>query len=186
MNLPNIITIGRLLSVPAVVYLLMQAAHLHAFALFVAAGLSDAVDGYVAKRYNMTTRIGALLDPLADKTLLVSVYVTLGLQGILPDWLVVLVVFRDLLIIGGAVLFSFARIDVRRRPLAISKMNTALQIGLAAFVLGELGLGFEAAAAEAALVHLTAATTAASGAGYLVYWARQMAGFEGDGPPGGR
>ena len=183
MNLPNLITLGRLLSVPVVVYLLMQTAYMAAFLLFVAAGISDALDGYLAKRYNQTTRIGALLDPLADKTLLVSIYVTLGLQGELPNWLVVLVVFRDLLIVGGAVLSPLVRVEVMTRPLRVSKLNTAVQIGLAAFVLGQLALEFRVELLESALVYLAAATTAASGASYLVYWARQTAGNGRNGPP---
>ena len=183
MNLPNLITLGRLLSVPVAVYLLMQTAYMAAFLLFVAAGISDALDGYLAKRYNQTTRIGALLDPLADKTLLVSVYVTLGLQGDLPNWLVVLVVFRDLLIIGGAVLAPLVRVEVRVRPLAVSKLNTALQIGLAAFVLGQLALGVRVNLLESVMIYLVAATTAASGASYLVYWARQTASNGKNGPP---
>ena len=182
-NLPNLITLGRLLSVPVVVYLLMQTAYMAAFLLFVAAGISDALDGYLAKRYNQTTRIGAFLDPLADKTLLVSIYVTLGLQGELPNWLVVLVVFRDLLIVGGAVLSPLVRVEVMTRPLRVSKLNTAVQIGLAAFVLGQLALEFRVELLESALVYLAAATTAASGASYLVYWARQTAGNGRNGPP---
>ena len=94
MNLPNLITFGRLLTVPITVYLLMQSAFLSAFILFLVAGASDALDGYLAKRNNQTTELGTILDPLADKALLVGVYVTLGLQGSLPSWLVVLVVFR--------------------------------------------------------------------------------------------
>lgn len=183
MNLPNLITLGRLLSVPVAVYLLMQTAYMAAFLLFVAAGISDALDGYLAKRYNQTTRLGAFLDPLADKTLLVSIYVTLGLQGDLPNWLVVLVVFRDLLIIGGAVLAPLVRVEVRIRPLAISKLNTAVQIGLAAFVLGQLALDVRVDLVESAMIYLVAATTAASGASYLVYWARQTAGNGKNGPP---
>lgn len=182
-NLPNLITLGRLLSVPVAVYLLMQTAYMAAFLLFVAAGISDALDGYLAKRYNQTTRLGAFLDPLADKTLLVSIYVTLGLQGDLPNWLVVLVVFRDLLIIGGAVLAPLVRVEVRIRPLAVSKLNTAVQIGLAAFVLGQLALDVRADLVESAMIYLVAATTAASGASYLVYWARQTAGNGKNGPP---
>ncbi len=183
MNLPNLITLGRLLSVPVAVYLLMQTAYMAAFLLFVAAGISDALDGYLAKRYNQTTRIGALLDPLADKALLVSIYVTLGLQGDLPNWLVVLVVFRDLLIIGGAVLAPLVLVEVRIRPLAISKLNTAVQIGLAAFVLGQLALDIRVGLLESAMIYLVAATTAASGASYLVYWARQTAGNGKNRPP---
>ena len=181
MNLPNLITFGRLLTVPITVYLLMQSAYLAAFILFLLAGASDALDGYLAKRNNQTTELGAILDPLADKALLVGVYVTLGLQGNLPSWLVVLVVFRDVLIIGGVIILFLVRLDVKMRPLIISKINTATQIGLAAVVLAELGLKLDIMGAVEIMIYLVGATTVISGASYMVSWARQMAGIEDDG-----
>jgi len=180
-NLPNLITFGRLLTVPITVYLLMQSAYLAAFILFLLAGASDALDGYLAKRNNQTTELGAILDPLADKALLVGVYVTLGLQGNLPSWLVVLVVFRDVLIIGGVIILFLVRLDVKMRPLIISKINTATQIGLAAVVLAELGLKLDIMGAVEIMIYLVGATTVISGASYMVSWARQMAGIEDDG-----
>ena len=103
--------------------------------MFVIAGISDALDGYLAKQNNQTTQLGAILDPMADKTLLVGVYITLGLHGSLPNWVVVLVVFRDLLIIGGILILFLVRLDVKMQPLLISKINTASQLALAAIVL---------------------------------------------------
>jgi cardiolipin synthase len=181
MNLPNLITFGRLLTVPITVYLLMQSAYLAAFILFLLAGASDALDGYLAKRNNQTTKLGAILDPLADKALLVGVYVTLGLQGNLPSWLVVLVVFRDVLIIGGIIILFVVRLDVKMRPLIISKINTATQIGLAAVVLAELGLQLDIMGGIEVMIYLVGSTTVISGASYMVSWARQMAGIEDDG-----
>ena len=185
MNLPNLITLGRLLTVPITVYLMMQSAYLAAFILFLLAGASDALDGYLAKRNNQTTELGAILDPLADKALLVGVYVTLGLQGNLPNWLVVLVVFRDVLIIGGVIVLFLVRLEVRMRPLIISKINTATQIGLAAIVLAELGLTLNIMGLVEAIVYLAGFTTVISGASYVVSWSRQMAGIEDDGPSAG-
>ena len=185
MNLPNLITLGRLLTVPITVYLMMQSAYLAAFILFLLAGASDALDGYLAKRNNQTTELGAILDPLADKALLVGVYVTLGLQGNLPNWLVVLVVFRDVLIIGGVIVLFLVRLEVRMRPLIISKINTATQIGLAAIVLAELGLTLNIMGLVEAIVYLAGFTTVISGASYMVSWSRQMAGIEDDGPSAG-
>ena len=181
MNLPNLITLGRLLTVPITVYLLMQSAYLAAFILFLLAGASDALDGYLAKRNNQTTELGAILDPLADKALLVGVYVTLGLQGNLPNWLVVLVVFRDVLIVGGVIVLFLVRLEVKMRPLIISKINTATQIGLAAIVLAELGLSLNIMGLVEAMVYLAGLTTVISGASYMVSWSRQMAGIEDDG-----
>src|ERR1700746_4171210 len=107
LNLPNLISLGRLLLVPLASSLILDGNYWAAFWVFVVAGISDALDGFIAKRFDRRTRLGALLDPLADKVLLVSVYVTLGVAGQIWTWLVVLVVFRDVMIIGG-VLFVFA------------------------------------------------------------------------------
>jgi len=183
-NLPNLITFGRLLSVPVAVYLIMQSAHLAAFVLFVLAGVSDALDGYLAKHNNQTTQLGAILDPMADKTLLVGVYVTLGLQGNLPNWLVVLVVFRDLLIVGGVIILFLVRLEVKMRPLIISKINTAAQLALAAIVLAELGFRLDIGELVKTAIYVVGATTVISGASYMVSWTRQMAGVEEDGPRG--
>lgn len=183
MNLPNCITLGRLLTVPVAIYLLMQSAYLSAFLLFLLAGISDALDGYIAKRFNRVTQLGAILDPIADKVLLVGVYITLGLQANLPNWLVVLVVFRDAMIVGGVILLFLFRLEVRMRPLLISKINTAAQIALAAAVLAELGLGLDMAILAKGLIYTVAATTALSGGTYIVSWTREMAGIEPDEPP---
>src|SRR6201986_1719527 len=97
LNLPNLISLGRLLLVPLAISLILDGRYWTAFWVFVVAGISDALDGFIAKRFNRRTRLGALLDPLADKVLLVSVYVTLGIAGQLWPWLVVLLVFPDLI-----------------------------------------------------------------------------------------
>ena len=178
MNLPNIITLGRLLSVPLAIWLVLSGWLTAAFWLFVAAGLSDAVDGFVAKRFNMRSRLGALLDPIADKTLLVSMYVTLGIAGHLPNWLVILVVFRDVLIIGGYLLVATLAQTMRSEPLLISKLNTALQIALIGIVLAGLGLDLDDFGLSTVLIYAVAVTTVVSGAGYLVRWARALAGTE--------
>src|SRR5256885_16703790 len=104
LRLPNLLPRARLLTAHLTVWLISEGRHTEAFWVFVAAGVSDAIDGFIAKRFNRRTELGALLDPIADKTLLVSVYVTLGIAGHLPAWLVILVVFRDLLIVGGFLL----------------------------------------------------------------------------------
>ena len=172
MNAANIISLARLLSVPLTVWLILSGEWVAAFIWFAAAGLSDAVDGVLAKRFGMATELGGFLDPLADKALLVSIYVALGAQGHLPNWLVILVVSRDVLIVGG-VLLSFAMaFDLAIRPLFISKANTVAQIALAAVVLGDLAGVPLPEIANLALIVAVAATTLASGASYLVIWAR--------------
>src|SRR5581483_3321438 len=98
-SIPNLITLGRIFLVPIVVWAISSGAMWIAFVLFLAAGVSDAVDGFLAKRFHMTMMLGSYLDPLADKALLVSIYVTLGINGLLPRWLVILVVSRDVMIV---------------------------------------------------------------------------------------
>jgi len=168
--IPNLITLARLLAVPVTVYLMVEEFYAPAFWLFVVAGISDAIDGYLAKRLDAESRIGAYLDPLADKALLVSVFVTLGILGHVPVWLVFLIVFRDLLIIGGAILFQTLTQSLKMSPLFISKINTTAQITLAAFILADLGLGGVHSFVIEALVYITAATTATSGAAYVLKW----------------
>ena len=163
---------------PLAIWLVLSNAMTAAFWLFVAAGLSDAVDGYIAKRFNQRSQLGALLDPLADKMLLVSMFVTLGIADLLPTWLVILVVFRDVLIVGGFLLAVSVTQPLAPRPLAISKLNTALQIALVAVVLGRLGLNIGDYGVSTILVYAVALTTVLSGAGYLVRFARGLAGAE--------
>ncbi len=172
MSIPNFITLGRLLSVPLAIWLVLDGAMGFAFWIFVAAGVSDAVDGYIAKHFDQRSRLGALLDPLADKALLISMYVTLGLAEHLPSWLVILVVFRDALIIGGFLLATAVAQTMPIQPLAVSKLNTALQIALIAVVLGRLGLGVGDWGATSVLIYAVALTTVLSGGGYLVRWVR--------------
>jgi cardiolipin synthase (CMP-forming) len=178
LNLPNLISSARLLSVPLAIWLILGDSYGIAFWVFVAAGLSDALDGYIAKRFDRRTRLGALLDPIADKALLTSVYVTLGVEGQLPDWLVILVVFRDVMIVGGFVLVQATATARQFDPLYISKINTSLQIALIAFVLGRLGLGLADGAVTTVFIAAVAVTTALSGASYFVRWARILAGTE--------
>ena len=178
LNLPNLITLARLCSVPVAVWLIVEERYGAAFWLFVAAGVSDALDGYIAKRFDRRTRLGAMLDPAADKALLTGVYVTLGLAGQLPGWLVVLVVSRDFLIVLGFVLIQTTAAPKQFDPLYISKVNTSVQIALVGFVLARLGLAIEAEPATGLLIAAAALTTALSGLSYLVRWARILTGPE--------
>ena len=181
MNLPNLITLGRLILVPLAVWLILADQFAAAFWTFIIAGVSDAADGFIAKNYDMKTEIGALLDPVADKALLVGVYATLGVAGRLPAWLVILVIFRDLMIIGGFVLVQLLVRHVPWKPLVISKINTVLQILLAALTLARLGFGAGDLGLGAGLILAVAATTVLSGSAYLVRWARAIASAEGRG-----
>jgi cardiolipin synthase len=177
-SLPNILSFARLLSVPLVVWLVVDNEMTLAFWLFVAAGVTDAIDGFVARHFNARTELGAYLDPLADKALLVAIYVSLGWQGHIPPWLVILVAFRDLTIVGGALLEHTITQSFKSQPTLISKINTAMQIALAAVVLARLGLHFDDWGVVRALVLIVAATTVMSGLDYLVRWTRRLGGAQ--------
>jgi cardiolipin synthase len=174
LSIPNLITLGRILLVPIVVWAISQGLMWLSFLLFLAAGVSDAVDGFLAKRFNMTTVLGAYLDPLADKALIVSIYVTLGVNGLIPRWLVILVVSRDILIIGGIMLSWVLGTPLKIKPLLVSKLNTVAQIAFACVVLGSLGFGIEAPLLNLVLTGLVAALTTLSVAAYVAEWIRHM------------
>lgn len=171
LNLPNIITLARILAVPYLVWLVLVQNITWAFWVFVLAGLSDGLDGFLAKRFKLETKVGAFLDPIADKLLLVSAFVVLGMQDFLPLWLVIMVVFRDLAIVVGATLLEILTHNLKISPNFSSKINTTVQIVLASCVFGVHGL--EVGAMEMVidlLIYLTALTTVVSGGIYLYQW----------------
>jgi cardiolipin synthase len=176
-TIPNLITVMRLLLVPAVVLAMLRGRMDLAFAGFVVAGISDAVDGFIARQFNQRSALGAYLDPMADKALLISVFVVLGYMDELPLWLVIAAVSRDALIICAVLLSTVMGHPVDMRPLLVSKANTAVQIVLAALVLGELAFGILPGAVRTGLVLLSGALTVASAAAYLVGWLRHMSGY---------
>lgn len=180
MTIPNFITIARLLAVPLIVWLMIADRYVEATLLFVVAAISDAVDGFIAKRFGAASELGAYLDPIADKALLVSVFVTLGFRGEVPAWVVVLVVSRDLFIIGGMLLAYVLSNPMEVRPLWVSKANTLAQILLIAFVLAERTGVPMPQPVLAVTVLAVAALTVASAAAYLIEWVQHMAGGPGD------
>ena len=177
-SLPNLITLARLLAVPVAVWLIIGDRFIAAFWLFIAAGVSDALDGFIARKLAIRSTLGAYLDPLADKALLTSVYVSLGYVGHMATWLVILVVFRDVLIIGGAILYHTLTQRLKVEPLLVSKANTAAQIALAALMLAELGFQIGAGGLVAALTYVVAATTIISGGAYIAIWGWRVAHIE--------
>jgi cardiolipin synthase len=177
-SIPNIITLGRILLVPIIIWAIASNQMEIAFAIFVIAGVSDAVDGFLAKRFNMSSELGALLDPLADKALLVSIYVALGIWGAVPRWLVILVVSRDIMIVGAVIVsWVFGR-PIPMKPLMVSKLNTFAQVAFAALVLAALGFGFKSSPYEIILMIIVAILTLLSVSLYLVEWVRHMSAIE--------
>jgi cardiolipin synthase (CMP-forming) len=177
LSIPNLITLGRILLVPVVVWAIISGEMRVAFLLFLAAGISDAVDGFLAKRFRMASELGAYLDPLADKALIVSIYVSLGIAGALPIFLVILVVSRDIMIISAFLLSWLVGKPMPVRPLLVSKANTVAQIVLATLVLAEQAFGFDATLAAELTMALVAILTLLSIAFYLAEWVRHMNSF---------
>lgn len=175
MTLPNIITLVRLGLVPVVVWSIASGEMLLAFWLFLAAGLSDALDGFLAKRFHMQSELGAYLDPVADKALLVSIYVTLAVSGIIPRWVAIAVVSRDVMIVGAILLAMVMGKPLAIRPLVISKINTAVQIAFAATVLALAGFEIAAPGLVSIGLLMVGLSTALSAGAYLIQWARHMA-----------
>jgi len=177
LNIPNFITVGRVILVPVVFWLLVSGRVQAAFFAFVVAGISDGVDGYLAKRFGWTTELGAYLDPLADKLLLVSIFVAMGVLGELPSWLVIGVVTRDIMIVVAVMLSWLMDHPVRIRPLAVSKANTAAQLILASTVLADVGFGLGLTQLRVVLIWVAAALTLASLAAYMRAWLLHMTGY---------
>lgn len=166
--LPNLITIARLIAVPVVIWMFLTDRIAIAFWIFIAAGVSDAIDGYLAKKLDARSVLGSYLDPLADKLLLISVFVLLGRSGYMPVWVVVLIVARDAALLGVSSLVVSKDRKTAMRPLMISKVNTTLQIVLAGLLLSRLGLGFpELGIGYDILIYTVALTTTISGIAYL-------------------
>ena len=174
MSIPNLITLARILLVPVVVWAIASNQMLFAFLLFAAAGISDAVDGFLAKRFDMASELGAYLDPLADKVLIVAIYISLGIVDALPRWVVILVVSRDLLIVGGVMFSWLLGKPVGVKPHPVSKVNTAVQLLLVGLVLAALGFGFDAGWALVLTMAAVALFTLLSVAVYLREWIRHM------------
>ncbi len=139
-----------------------------AFWVFVVAGITDALDGYIAKTFNRKTDLGAILDPLADKVLLNGIYVALALSGHLPLWLAWLVIGRDILIVIGVMLIRRRDPVFRVRPLKVGKLNTFVQISLAAAALAIWGDVIDVRTLIEPLIWVVAAMVLISGASYVV------------------
>ena len=176
MTIPNLITIFRLVLVPAVVVMIGQGRWEAAFGLFLIAGVSDAIDGFIARRFDMRTECGAYIDPLADKALLVSIYVSLAVFNVIPGWLAIVVVSRDLMIFAAILVSRLMDHPMAIRPLLVSKLNTAVQIAFAALVLAKMAWGGEAESLFFWSMWTVAILTVVSAAAYLGRWLRHMAG----------
>lgn len=171
--LPNAISLMRIALVAPILYLIVDGQYGLALTLFVIAGFSDGVDGYLAKRFDWHTRIGALLDPIADKLLVAGTFIVLVYIGLIPLWLAVLVIFRDVVIVGGAAAYNFLIQPVEGEPTRISKLNTALQLLLIVFVLSRAGYGWPEQITITIIGASVVVTVVISGVDYVWSWARR-------------
>ncbi len=173
-NLPNLITLGRLLLVPTVIAFITAARWKEAFVCFIIAGASDALDGWIAKTFNLRTQLGAYLDPLADKALIVSIYVTLAITGVIPATIAIIVVSRDLMIVAAFMLSWLLATPLPVKPLLVSKINTLVQILFAALVLSVEAFGVHKGAWFEILLYAVAGLALASLGAYFAQWIRHM------------
>ncbi len=164
-NIPNILTVLRILMIPLFVIFLIRNLHGYALLVFILAGVSDGLDGLIARAMNQRSELGAILDPIADKLLLTAAYITLGVLQDIPGWLVVVVISRDVIIVTGIAVLAFTRVPFEIRPSLISKWTTALQVVTIAFSLLDLQTAW-ADPAKRSLFWGTAAITVLSGLHY--------------------
>ena len=169
-KLPNLLTLLRIGAVPVLILFLREREYAIAVAIFVGAGITDGLDGWIAKKFNCVTRLGSILDPIADKVLIVSTYVMLVLLGDLPFWLLLLIVFRDVGIIGGYLILDTLHGSVPLRPSLLSKVNTVLQIILVSVVLIDRAGWAHLPWLNEFLIGLVGLTTLISGIHYGYLW----------------
>lgn len=169
-QIPNLICILRMILVWPIVVALTEGRYLTALVLTVIAGLSDGLDGFLAKRFGWQSRLGGLLDPLADKLLLVSAYVTVTYLGLVPLWLTAVIVVRDLVIVSGGLAYQAIVAPVRPEPSKASKLNTAAQLAFLCGVLARQAFGWPAQEVLLPLGALVFVTACVSGFDYMVRW----------------
>ena len=171
--LPNAISLLRIVLIVPILLFILEGRYTWALALFFVAGFSDGLDGYLAKRFNWHTRLGALLDPVADKLLVAGTFIMLAHTGHLPVWLAVVVILRDVIIIGGATAYNFLVKPVEGEPTRISKLNTVLELSLLLFVLSRAAFGWPDAVAITTLGAAVLVTVVISGVDYVWSWSRR-------------
>jgi cardiolipin synthase len=172
-QIPNAITILRLILVPILILLLREGEYGYALAVFTLAGLSDGLDGYLARKYHLQSELGGFLDPVADKVLMVSAYISLSLLGLLPVWVVLIVVARDFLIIGFFMMLVSLGDEMHPAPSIYSKINTAFQVLLVVVVLVDQTFSLGMNKITELLIYSVAVTTVVSASNYYWIWIAQ-------------
>lgn len=171
--LPNAVSLLRIGLVAPILLLILGGQYGWALTLFFAAGFSDGIDGYLAKRYDWHTRLGALLDPVADKLLVAGTFITLAYTQHIPVWLASAVILRDVVIVGGAVAYNFMVDPVQGEPTRISKLNTALQLLFLSLVLSRAGFDWPDRISITVLGASVLITVVISGVDYVLSWSHR-------------
>ena len=178
MNIPNTITILRMGLVPVLVYLLLQGNYRAAILVLLVAGLSDALDGFIARRFDICTDLGSVLDPLADKILIIASVLTLAQRGLLPLWLTAVIVIRDLIIVGGATAYYLRAGSIEMTPNITSKLNTFILVCLILLVMATAAGMTHGAAWLPVLFGCALFTTVISGVHYIWVWGQKGAALK--------
>ena len=173
-HLPNVLTGLRLLAAPAIAVLLLLDHYSAALAVFLFAGVSDLIDGYLAKRYHLATRLGHYLDPAADKALMFACFVVLAFQGVVPVLLAAVVIGRDVLMVLGIVLARLAGAELTVTPLRIGKLTTVVQVAFVALQLFALAFAIDIDAWQRWAALIVGVVTVASAWTYGALWLRAM------------
>ncbi len=170
LTIPNLLGLLRIIAGPYVAYLLWQGQYDLAFWVFLVAGLTDAIDGPIARKTGTANEFGLYLDPIADKFFINTIYIALLILGFLPSWIVILVFLRDFLISSCIILSKVFNLDMFVKPARLSKINTGLQIALAALIMGDQAFQLPLGQSMQWLMYIMAVTTLVSGAQYLARW----------------
>ena len=172
-DIPNLLCIMRMVLTVPIVWAILDGRYLLALVLFFVAGATDGLDGFLAKRYGWQSRLGGLLDPAADKLLLVASYVSMWVAGYVPGWLLIAVVTRDLVIVTGAGLYQLRVGNLVAEPTFVSKLNSVLQLLYILLILSWLVFGIPGPGAMNALGLVVLATVVVSGFDYVIRWSRR-------------
>ncbi len=172
--LPNLITLSRIVLVPVTIVMIADREWMSALVLFLLAGVSDALDGFLARSFNLRSELGAYLDALADKALLISIYVALAVVGVIPASIAIVVASRDIMIMGAVVVSWVMHRPVEIRPLLVSKLNTTSQIAFAGLILAAKAFDWTLGYWFGTALVIVATLTIVSGAAYLAQWYKHM------------
>jgi len=174
LNIPNMLTLARIIMTPVIVYMVLSGQAWFALALMVVAGITDMLDGAIARYFNMRTTVGAYLDPLADKIMLISLFVTLFIVEQVPLFVFLAIIFRDLIIVLGAVTYEIVTRRLTMQPSFVSKATTFMQIVYVALLLLNMAIIIPVILLQIAM-WLTFSLTCVSGLHYLISWTSKAA-----------